>query len=158
MHIRHADVKEDSFESPKGTFGVTYRDYVDCEKSGCPFDLQHVVLAPGKKNFPFHTHGALWELYYVLSGKATMRTDEETVDLEAGDSYLCKPGLAHQLINNSAADFSYLVTSNDPPYDACYYPDSGKLAPSWRQLWGKMTKKWRFWQPKEGTEYFSGEE
>jgi uncharacterized cupin superfamily protein len=158
MKVQHADVKADGFESPKGNFGVTYRDYIDCEKTGCPFDMQHVTLKPGKKNFPFHTHGSLWELYYALSGTATMRTDEESVDFAAGDTYLCRPGLAHQIINNSDADFTYLVIANDPPHDTCYYPDSGKLAPMAKQLWGPMPEGKRFWQPQEGVEYFTGEE
>ena len=48
-----------------------------------------------------------------------MRTDEETVDLQAGEIYLCRPGLAHQIINHSDEDFLYLVMSNDPPHDGC---------------------------------------
>lgn len=158
MRVRHADVKAGDFTSPKGRFGVEYREYVNCETTGCPFDLEHVTLKPGKRNFPFHSHGSLWELYYVVSGTATMRTDEETVDLRAGDSYLCRPGLAHQLINDSTADFVYLVMSNDPPHDACYYPDSGKMAPGHKRVWGPMPEGWRFWQPLEDAEYFSGEE
>ncbi len=158
MKVRHADVEASDFTSPKGHFGATFREYISCKDTGSPFDLEHVTLPPGKKNFPLHTHGALWELYYVLSGRATMRTDEETVALEAGDSYLCRPGLAHQIINDADADFTYLVISNDPPFDACYYPDSGKMAPNWQQIWGPMTEKWRFWQPREGAEYFTGEE
>lgn len=94
----------------------------------------------------------------ALAGTATMRTDDESTDLQAGDSYLCRPGLAHQITNDSPADFVYLVMSNDPPHDACYYPDSGKMAPGYRGVWGKMPEAWRFWQPLEGAEYFSGEE
>jgi mannose-6-phosphate isomerase-like protein (cupin superfamily) len=108
MRVRHADVKADDFTSPKGRFGVEYREYINCEDTGCPFDLEHVTLKAGKRNLPFHSHGSLWELYYVLSGAAIMRTDEETVGLQAGDSYLCRPGLAHQIINDSDEDFLYL--------------------------------------------------
>ena len=158
MKVRHEGVEEHDYGSPKGRFGITYRDKIDCETTGCPFDLQHVTLKPGRRNFPFHSHGALWELYYALSGTATMRTDEETVDIAAGDCYLCRPGLAHQIINESDEDFVYLVISNDPPYDACYYPDSGKLSPFEKNLWGAMPEGRRFWQPLEETDYFAGEE
>jgi uncharacterized cupin superfamily protein len=130
MKVQHTDTEANDFESPKGHFGITYRDHISCEDTGCPFDLQHVTLKPGKKNFPFHTHGSLWELYYAVSGTATMRTDEETVDFQAGDSYLCRPGLAHQIINDSTADFVYLVISNDPPHDSCYTP----TAANWLQV------------------------
>lgn len=158
MRVRHDDVATEQFESPKGRYGNVYRPLITVEATQCPFDLEHVVLPAGKANFPFHAHAAMWELYYVLSGAATMRTDEETVDLKAGDSYLCRPGLAHQIINESETDFVYLVMSDEPPHDSCYYPDSGKLAPGWRNLWGPMTEAWRFWQPQEGTGYFDGEE
>ena len=78
MRVRQEDIEPNDFESPKGRFGVAGREHVSCEDTGCPFDLEHVILKPGKKNFPFHTHGSLWELYYAVSGTATMRTDEET--------------------------------------------------------------------------------
>ena len=48
MRVRFTDTEADGFESPKGKFGVEYRDYVDCEDTGCPFDLQHVTLKAGK--------------------------------------------------------------------------------------------------------------
>ena len=117
-----------------------------------------VTLQAGKRNCAVHSHASLGELDYALSGRATMRTDEETVPFEAGDTYLCKPGLAHQIINDSDADFVYLVISNDPPHDACYYPDSGKMAPGAARMWGPMPEGRRFWQPLEGVEYFTGEE
>ena len=55
MRVQHADVKADDFESPKGRFGVTYREHISCEATGCPFDLEHVILKAGKKNFPPHS-------------------------------------------------------------------------------------------------------
>lgn len=158
MRVRHADVETSDFDSPKGRFGCTFREYFTCEDTGSPFDLEHVTLKAGKRNFPFHSHGSLWELYYAVSGTATMRTDEETVDLQVGDVYLCRPGLAHQIINDSDEDFLYLVMSNDPPHDGCYYPDSGKMAPGAKKMWGAMPEDRRFWQPLEGVEYFTGEE
>jgi uncharacterized cupin superfamily protein len=158
MHCRIADTEEDPFNSPKGDFGAVFREMFTVEKTKCPFDLEHVTMPPGKKNFPFHSHGALWEMYYVISGSAKMRTDEETVELNAGDGYLCRPGLAHQIINDTEQDFVYLVISNDPPYDACYYPDSGKLLPRGQKLWDPMPEKNVFWQPNEPATYFTGEE
>ncbi|MEE2618939.1 MAG: hypothetical protein VX677_10020 [Candidatus Poribacteria bacterium] len=32
-----------------------------------PYEIEHVVLSPGKK-FPYYAHVSFWELYYVLSG------------------------------------------------------------------------------------------
>jgi hypothetical protein len=41
---------------------VALSEYFTCEDTGCPFDLEHVTLKAGKRNFPFHSHGSLWEL------------------------------------------------------------------------------------------------
>ncbi|MBT4609763.1 MAG: hypothetical protein HOC05_06975, partial [Gemmatimonadetes bacterium] len=59
MHCRIADTEEDPFNSPKGDFGAVFREMFTVEKTKCPFDLEHVTMPPGKKNFPFHSHGAL---------------------------------------------------------------------------------------------------
>ena len=157
MRIHHAEIKVTDWESPKRRFGTASRPHQPPEGSECPFELEHVILRPGKRNFPFHTHGGQWELYYVLSGTSTMRTDEETVELKVGDSYLCRPGLAHQIINDSREDFVYLVFADNPSFDACYYPDSGKLA-VWESVGGSLPQN-RFWRIQgEETEYFTGEE
>jgi len=151
MHFKAKDLEESSFSSPSGKFGNKYKEIVDVDEVRSPFDLCQVTLSPGQQNFPFHSHGAMWEMYYVLSGTAKMRTDDETATLEAGDTYVCSPGLAHQVINDSDADFVYLVVSNEPPFDACYYPDSDKLLPrSGQKLWKKMPEDRSFWQMEEG--------
>ncbi len=158
MHRKIDEIESQPWNSPKGSFGLSEREVFEVEKTQCPFDMEHVTLPPGKKNYPFHSHGALWEMYYALAGAATMRTDEETVDFKAGEAYLCRPGLAHQIINSSDEDFVYFVISNDPPYDACFYPDSGKLLPRAAKLWQSMPADRDFWQPNEKATYFTGEE
>ncbi|MBT3345331.1 MAG: cupin domain-containing protein [Gemmatimonadetes bacterium] len=158
MHRMLENIKERIWNSPKGDFGVVDREVFGVEETKCPFDMEHVTLPPGKKNYPFHSHGALWEMYYAVAGAAKMRTDEETVDFKSGESYLCRPGLAHQIINDTDADFVYLVISNDPPYDACFYPDSGKMLPRASKVWSSMPEDRDFWQPNEAADYFTGEE
>ena len=46
----------------------------------------------------------------------------------AGDTFLFKPGEAHQLSNRGTEDFIYYVIADNPIGDSCYYPDSGKWA------------------------------
>lgn len=157
MRLRHDDLKAQDWESPEGRFGNVGREHKPPEGSGCPFELEHYTLRPGKRNFPFHAHGAMWELYYVLSGTSQMRTDEETVELEPGDSYLCRPGLAHQLINNSDADFVFVVVANNPTFDAVYFPDSEKLG-VWETISDSLPQQ-RFWKiESEEIGYFTDEE
>ena len=92
-----------------------------------PYEIEHVILSSGKKNFPYHVHASCWELYYVLSGIGKIRTDTGISNIGVGDSIMCPPGEAHQIINDSDLDLSYLVIANNTPFDQCYYPDSDKM-------------------------------
>ena len=103
----------------------------DPDDREAPFDIEFAQLPPGKRNYPHHSHATEWELYYALSGAAMLRVGtgagEEAVRLKAGSVAMCPPGLAHQLINNGREDFTYLVISNNAPFDTYYYPDSDKV-------------------------------
>ena len=139
LKIALTDVKEDDFASPKKTFSLTMRGISaalakrDEKKRQAPVDIEHCVLAPGKKNFPYHCHAAEWEIYYALKGQARMRTEAGIEDFKAGETAICPPGDAHQIINESADDFEYLVITNNAAFDTYYYPDSDKLLPGQRQ-------------------------
>jgi uncharacterized cupin superfamily protein len=116
---------------------------------GHPFDLELQKLAPGETGCPFHSHAAQWELYYLLSGTASVRANQETHTLRAGDVVLHPPGEAHQIRNASATDdlLFYLVADN-PPVDYWHYPDSGK--------WGLREPR-KFFRLAE-LDYYDGEE
>jgi uncharacterized cupin superfamily protein len=144
-------------ESPKGRFGFSRRSVFTCEESGAPFDMDRVILPPGKRNFPHHSHAALWEMYYVVSGTATFRIDQESHEVTEGDSVMCPPGMAHQIINESNSDVVYLIISNDPPFDSCFYPDSGKLLVS-RKVWNGQPEDDRVFWTKTDETYYVGEE
>jgi len=117
-----------------------------------------VTLPPGKRNFPHHSHAALWEMYYIVSGVASIRIDDEAHSVETGDTIVCPPGMAHQIINESDEDVVYLVVSNDPPFDCYYYPDSGKMLVSARKVWkGHPEEEHAFWTTTDET-YYTGEE
>jgi uncharacterized cupin superfamily protein len=116
---------------------------------GHPFDLELQKLAPGETGCPFHSHAAQWELYFLLSGTATVRANQETHTLRAGDVVLHPPGEAHQIRNASAADdLLFYVVADNPPVDYWHYPDSGK--------WGLREPR-KFFRITE-LDYYDGEE
>jgi len=57
-----------------------------------------------------------------------VRDASGTTEVSAGDSFLFKPGEAHQLSCAGEEDFVYYVIADNPVGDSCYYPDSGKFA------------------------------
>jgi quercetin dioxygenase-like cupin family protein len=54
------------------------------------------TLLPGETVEP-HTHPDLDEYYYVLTGNGTMRVDQQTYELAAGDFVIVTAGSEHEL-------------------------------------------------------------
>lgn len=88
------------------------------------------VVPAGKRGWPFHSHHANEEMFLVLEGAGTLRHGSRTFALRKGDVVICPPGgasTAHQIINTSDADLSYLAISTMNEPDIMEYPDSGKF-------------------------------
>ncbi len=93
-----------------------------------PFDLTLARIPVGARYCPYHAEGAQWELYLVVSGRGQVRDAGGVTEVSPGDSFLFKPGEAHQLSCAGEQDFVYYVVADNPIGDSCYYPDSGKWA------------------------------
>ena len=93
-----------------------------------PFDVEIMRIPVGKLPYPYHSHSAQWEFYYVLSGSGSVRADNATVPVVPGDAVLFLPGEAHQFVNDGSEDLVVLVVADNPIGESCYYPDSGKWA------------------------------
>ena len=83
-------------------------------------------VAPGRRAWPYHYHGANEEAIYVLKGSGTLRVGGEKVPLERGDYAALPAGAeaAHQLVNTSDEPMRYLCFSTMVESDV---PDSGKV-------------------------------
>jgi uncharacterized cupin superfamily protein len=155
--IRVDDLPWEESVSPKGRFHSFYRNLslalggkrdVGTAGGGHPFDVQIRRVPPGASVCPFHVHGSQWEFFLVSSGEATIRCDDETAVVSAGDAFLHPPGTAHKISNTGTEDFVFIVIADNPSGENCFYPDSGK--------W--MVKPARkVFRPTE-TDYFDGEE
>ena len=95
---------------------------------GHPFDLQLRRIPPGTAVCPFHLHLNQWELFVVQAGRGTVRAGRKSYPVRPGDVFMQPPGEAHQLINSGRSDLEVLIIADNPPLDACFYPDSGKWA------------------------------
>lgn len=152
------DVEEFSWTSPKGKFGgagrqvseALGRDPLSTDlKTRHPFDVEIMRLAPGQVPYPYHSHSAQWEFYYVLSGRGSARDANGTMPIEAGDALLAPPEDAHAFTNDGTEDLLIMVIADNPIGESAYYPDS---------------KKWLVRSPErrlmrgESLDYFDGEE
>jgi uncharacterized cupin superfamily protein len=88
------------------------------------------AVAPGKAAFPFHSHQANDELFYVLAGQGELRLGGARHAVTAGDLVACPAGgadSAHQLVNTGDGELRYLAISTMIAPEICEYPDSGKV-------------------------------
>ena len=87
-------------------------------------------VAPGKSAFPFHSHRANEELFFVIEGQGQLRFGAGTFPVRAGDVVACPTGgpeVAHQFVNTGAAPLKFLAVSTMLHPEVCHYPDSGKF-------------------------------
>jgi uncharacterized cupin superfamily protein len=156
--INVKDIAENSWSSPKGKFGGASRDIsialgrkpesTDL-KERHPFDVELTRIPPGKIAYPYHSHSAQWEFYYVVSGKGAVRHKDGETPIATGDAFIFQPDEPHTFSNDGSEDLVFFLVADNPIGESAYYPDS---------------KKWLVRSPErrlmrgESLDYFDGEE
>lgn len=88
------------------------------------------VVAPGKRNCPFHNHHVEEEMFFILEGEGEVRIGNQRHAIRQGDIIACPTGgleTAHQIINTGTVEMRYLAVSTLAAVEICEYPDSGKF-------------------------------
>ena len=111
------------------------------------FGVNLTTLRPGAASSLRHAHSKQDEFVFVLSGTATLYTDEGRTELHPGmcAGFRAGSGNAHRLVNESGDDVVYLEIGDRTPGDEAVYPDDDLAA---RLVDGK----WKFLH-KDGSEY-----
>lgn len=89
------------------------------------------VVAPGKRAFPFHSHRANEEMFFIIEGTGEVRIGSEVRTIRPGDVIACPsagPQGAHQIVNTGKTELKVLAVSTMITPEVCHYPDSGKVA------------------------------
>jgi uncharacterized cupin superfamily protein len=156
LKVNIRDVAEEAWTSPTGKFGgfakeisiaLGRKPFSTELKERHPFDVSRIP--PGKIPYPYHSHSAQWEFYYIVSGKGVVRHQDGTTPIEAGDAFIFQPEEPHTFTNDSTEDLLMLIIADNPIGESAYYPDS---------------KKWLVRSPErrlmrgESLEYYDGEE
>jgi uncharacterized cupin superfamily protein len=86
-------------------------------------------LPPGEATFPYHYHVANEEMLVVLRGRPHLRDPDGWRQLQEGEVVAFPVGVrgAHQLVNRTQDDVSFLIVSEMRGPDIGVYPDSGKV-------------------------------
>jgi uncharacterized cupin superfamily protein len=115
--------KGDAFEAKLGQIGTR----LGAQKLG--YSL--IVVPPGKRAFPFHSHRTNEEMFLILEGSGELRIGDEVHAVRKGDVIACAPGgpeTAHQIANTGTVELKYLGVSTMVYPEIAEYPDSGKYA------------------------------
>jgi len=92
-----------------------------------PFDVEIQRIPPGMPATVYHSHSAQWEFYHVLSGNGSVRDAHGITPIGPGDTFLCKPGDAHQLRGGDGPeDLVVICVADNPIGESQYYHDSKK--------------------------------
>ena len=86
-------------------------------------------IPPQKKNYPYHFHMAVTEVFYILEGEGVLETPQGERPLRKGDIVICPPGekSAHRMKNTSLTQpLRYLDVDTTAPTDVIHYPHTGK--------------------------------
>lgn len=114
--------------------------------------INFYILEPGKSNYPYHQHFGREEVFYIISGTATLKTPKGNIEVSAGDVIVIPPNEngAHMLTNNSNEPICYLDIDTQASPDVILYPDSGNV----RIMAGGMQKSFKM---KSEVNYLDGE-
>ena len=105
---------------------VSLSNLIQAQKLGCRL----VKVDPGYRAWPFHSHRVNEEMFFVLSGQGIIRIGEQSFPIKEGDIIAAPasgPEGAHQIINNSDQEITYLCVSTMVQPDIMEYPDSDKF-------------------------------
>lgn len=89
------------------------------------FGVNLTHLAPGAISALAHSHSLQEEFIFVLEGTPTLILGQEEFTLNPGDCYGFKSGtnIAHQLVNRSGEQVTYLEIGDRTPGDEVNYPN-----------------------------------
>ncbi len=71
--------------------------------------LAEARLAPGCATIPHH-HAVTEEIYYILSGEASMTVGDDTRAVGPGDAIAIPPGMRHTIRNTGTIELVFLCT------------------------------------------------
>lgn len=126
MPINADDLSWSTPDDPDAAWGrKQLGEAADGEAVGCSL----YELPPGERSWPYHYHTANEEALYVLSGRGTLRLDDETHPLREGDyaAFPADASGAHRVVNDGDETLRYLVVSTMREPDVTVYPDSEKF-------------------------------
>jgi len=112
-HQKSFEFKNSTVSSPFATQGKLF--------------VTFYTLMPGKTNYPYHHHSGMEEVYYIVSGTGTLKTQEGDKTVVEGDLIVFPSNSngAHQLTNTSDEPLVYIDIDTASTPEVVFFPDKG---------------------------------
>ena len=126
-----ADVTVKRLEDFEAVFGGGMRR-VRAGLGVTSFGIQVIELPPNFDHYPDHdhTHDEQEEVYTALSGRATLRVEDESYEIEPGVFARVGPGLKRKLVTgDEGARLLCMGATPGQPYEAPEWTEEGAALP-----------------------------
>jgi uncharacterized cupin superfamily protein len=142
--VNENSVAEEHRISPKEIYEI-YRKHISLALGGIkdtgewggghPFDVELSRIPAGKSGYPLHSHAAQTEYYIILEGSGLLiNSSGLQTRIRSRDHFICRPGEAHQILNDGTSDLLYYVIADHHRADVATYPktDKRQIKPEYR--------------------------
>lgn len=85
------------------------------------YSLAHATVGAHRSSIP-HRFKTASEVYYILKGRGLMHIDDETAEVEAGDTVYISPGAVQFIENLTSSSLEFLCMVSPP-----WTPDSEEV-------------------------------
>ena len=102
------------------------RSIIYLERSTAPnFGVNFTTLAPGSISALKHYHSKQDEFIYIISGTPILVYGDDEFLMSPGDCFGFKANscVAHQLVNRTSSDVTYIEVGDRTPADSVEYPE-----------------------------------
>ncbi len=109
IHL-HSDMTAETRRSVRGGAGSPVFLHLFSQADlGGRADLAAVITLQPGESIGEHPHIGNGEIYYILSGAATVTEDGQAAELHAGDAAFCADGHTHSIRNHTEGPMSFLA-------------------------------------------------
>jgi quercetin dioxygenase-like cupin family protein len=103
------------------------RFFVDGSHTSGHMSMAEMIVPPGAKVPPPHSHGDVDETAYVIQGRFNYRIGDELHELRAGDRRFSPRGLVHAFSNPGDEPVRVLLTFSPAKIGPAYFREVGDL-------------------------------
>lgn len=101
QHAENEEIEREEIENRKEMYVEPFMSIEipdTAEKGKIQVNHQRITIEPGGEDI-YHYHNETYDLFTIIEGEARLKTSDEEIKLQEGDSILVEPGDKHKVYN-----------------------------------------------------------